>query len=54
MEESSLYQSIVDQMATNFASRLAELEAERAILQVKNKKLEQKISQLKSDEKEEE
>ncbi|MDA9469903.1 hypothetical protein [Enterococcus sp. 5H] len=49
MEQESREQAIVNQMASNFATKVAELEAEKAILQVDNQILNRKIEQLEKE-----
>lgn len=43
MEEENRGQAIVNQMATNFATKIAQLESEKAILQVDNQILKQQL-----------
>ncbi|GGC87773.1 hypothetical protein [Enterococcus wangshanyuanii] len=43
MEKISTEQAIVNQMASNFATKIAELEVEKAILQVDNQLLKQQL-----------
>ena len=50
VDSTSREQAIVNQMATNFATKIAELEAEKAILQVDNQFLKQKMEQLDKEE----
>lgn len=45
MGETSREQAIVNQMATNFATKIAQLESEKAILQVDNQILKQQLEQ---------
>lgn len=49
MEKISTEQAIVNQMASNFATKIAQLETEKAILQVDNQLLKQKIEQLEKE-----
>ena len=49
MEEMGRSQEIVNQMASNFATKIAELEAEKAILQVDNQILNKKIELLEKE-----
>lgn len=50
MDGTSREQAIINQMASNFAIKIAELESEKAILQVDNQLLNQKIEQLEKEE----
>lgn len=47
MEEISKEQAIVNQMAMNFANKMAQLESEKAILQVENQILKQQLEEQK-------
>lgn len=46
MEETSIEQAVLNQMATNYSMKLAQLESEKAMLQVDNQLLRERIDQL--------